>query len=105
MGGKEDPLEVSERYPAWFERVAKAAGRQWAEQLRTELIDSNRRLDGTWPGTVTEARAIASAWLSAGKCPVAALQSAQLDRFSRLINAQARKWWFERTVREKTTAR
>lgn len=81
--------------------VAKDAGASWARRCREALLQQGRAASGGWPGTLSEARAIATASL-AGMPAGSTDNNGYGDReaFARLINACARRAWLGSAQKE-----
>ena len=91
-----------ERRATLLEKVADEAGRKWAERYRQVLLRDRRALTGGWPGTLTEARAVASKYLSTAvmSCSPLGPTAVERERLARMINASARRDWLESAARE-----
>jgi len=87
--------------PAWLEKATAQAGRAWSQRTRAVLLRERRLPAGGWPGTLTEARAIALDCLSktfATANTAASLE--ELELAARLVNASARDHWLVCAVKE-----
>ena len=73
---------------------AKAAGQRWAEREREALKREGRLPEGGWPGTLTEAKAIAVS-LRAGRGVARELTADELASFTHETYAQAKRAWRE----------
>jgi hypothetical protein len=72
--------------------TAKAAGQRWAEREREALEREGRLPEGGWPGTLTEAKAIAVS-LRARSGAAQALTADELVSFTHETYAQAKRAW------------
>jgi len=95
-----DPGEEAET--ATFGTVAKEAGARWARRCREGLQLQGRVASGGWPGTLSEARAIATAQMALLPAGSRDKNTGYGDReaFARLINASARRAWLGSAQKE-----
>ena len=73
--------------PNTIARAAQAAGRSWADDVRISLRADGRDV-GMWPGTLSEARALA-ARISGKHTPTPEEQ----EQIARAVYAAARSFW------------
>ena len=66
---------------------ARQQGRAWAGTVRRSIEESGRRIEGGWPGTLTEARARLELPSSAAVAP------AQIAHLARVLYGAARESW------------
>lgn len=91
----------ADAHPIWLEQATSEAGRLWAQQYRAVLMQERRAPSGGWPGTLTEARSVASACLAGvvvSRAP--RFTPKELDLAARLVNASARRDWLIAATRE-----
>jgi hypothetical protein len=69
--------------------VAEVA-RGWVEELAARLTSSGRRLEGGWPGTISEARNLLTRRLAVGKV---VLDRTDRERMARAVYDSARSSW------------
>lgn len=85
-------------------RVAQVAAAAWIASYFDALARESRTVSGGWPGTLSEARARASAAaaraLAAESMP--ALTHDELAHAARLTNAEARRAWQRSCVAEES---
>lgn len=95
-----DPGEAPDT--AAFSLAAREAGASWARRCREGLLQQGRAASGGWPGTLTEARAIATAQLAIWPAGTRRGNDGYGDReaFARLINACARRAWLGSAQKE-----
>lgn len=72
---------------------ASTAGKTWAGEVRDALQRDGRRAIGMWPGTLTEARALAE--LVIGSAPSGAASREEREEVARTLYAAARRSWLE----------
>jgi hypothetical protein len=78
------------------------AGRQWAERFCADLRTEGRAVQGGWPGTMAEARAVVRASLQ-GEISArrrSAVTTVELEWLTRIAYASARQDWLSRAERE-----
>jgi len=79
---------------AALERVALAAGEQWALSYRALVHEQGRAISGGWPGTMSEARArVTAAFLGGHKKSLSAISNAELDWLAKAAYGRARREW------------
>lgn len=85
-----------------IEEAARTAAAEWAARFRASLLHERRVPAGGWPGTLTEARAVAATCLRAAATRGAGNDQRAVDheQLARLINACARCEWLRTAVRE-----
>ncbi|WP_394848113.1 hypothetical protein LZC95_11690 [Pendulispora brunnea] len=78
-----------------IEESAAAVGKQWVRTWRESLRADGRRVVGGWPGTLTEARARARAYVTAElrRHSLEALSQAEFEQVARATYACARDEW------------
>lgn len=79
-------------------------GRRWFETWREELRSQGRQMEGGWPGTIGEARALVSASLGAllarRRLPCATLE--ELGAAARTTYTEAKRAWLDERRPEST---
>jgi hypothetical protein len=72
-------------------QLALTMGRSWADDVRVELERQGRRAVGMWPGTVSEARALATKLIQES---FEGTETPELrERVAREVYAAARRGW------------
>lgn len=74
---------------------AAASGRSWASRILSAIATAGRAVAGGWPGTLSEARVLASSIDGAG-----ALAPSQVEALARAVYAAARAEWLVHAERE-----
>lgn len=72
---------------------ASSAGQSWASEVRAALARDGRRATGMWPGTLSEARALAERVI--GAAPHGPASREQREEVARTLYAAARKSWLK----------
>jgi len=80
----------SQELPTSVVRAARGAGARWAEQQRELLAREGRLPEGGWPGTLSEARAIAASLSLTRTSP---LSAEELTLAAREAYNQAKGAW------------
>lgn len=70
---------------------ASSAGKSWAKDVRVALQRDGRRPVGMWPGTLTEARALAEAVIGSAACSPSSRE--EREEVARQLYAAARRSW------------
>lgn len=83
-----------------LDRIAGELSLRWVEGVLEALIAQERSLEGGWPGTTSEARQIASAWVrnqpvSRAPLPV---QRETLDLLTKAVYDGAKKAWLSQAT-------
>lgn len=75
--------------------TAVGVGQRWFQERCENLGREHRRIEGGWPGTVTEARALVGVALTSalGGAVMALATSGELSRAARTTYAEARRAW------------
>jgi hypothetical protein len=91
-----------DRRTTQMEQVARRVGRKWATEYRESLVQDHRAPTGGWPGTLTEARAVAhrSACADGARNCLSGLTAIEKELFARLINTFARSVWLNSATRD-----
>jgi hypothetical protein len=78
-----------------LETSALRVAREWATAYRGELARDGRRVAGGWPGTLSEARMRAGAYVGRvlSKRSMRALSHDELGRVARITYDEARRAW------------
>ena len=78
-----------------LEQMAVDTARSWIEEVHRELVRDNRPMDGSWPGTLSEARARAGEAFrrAAGHRDMPTPHPNELDQVARLTTEEARRAW------------
>ncbi len=79
--------------------LARSAGeivaelsQRWVENLATQLTTEGRRLEGGWPGTLSDARQLLTTRLST---PPTELPRSEFERLAKEIYATAKSQWLQ----------
>jgi hypothetical protein len=64
--------------------------RSWVDRVSQQLTSSGRRLEGGWPGTLSEARRLLVQSMSS---PGADIQRGELEDLARTLYEQAKSQW------------
>lgn len=73
--------------------VAHLAG-AWVERLTRQLSDAGRRLEGGWPGTLSEARSLLTLELAAP--PIVDISRPRFEGMAKAIYKDAKTMWLAR---------
>ncbi|HUH02394.1 MAG TPA: hypothetical protein VML75_10380 [Kofleriaceae bacterium] len=78
-----------------MDRIAGELSHHWVERVLEALVAQDRSLEGGWPGTTSEARQIAIAWLRGQPVSpaLAAVQREQLEQLGKAVYDGAKKQW------------
>jgi len=78
-----------------LEQVALETARSWIEEVHRELVRDGRAMDGSWPGTLSEARARAGEAFrkAANHRDNSSPHPTELDQVARLTTDEARRAW------------
>lgn len=87
----------SEARRALLERGAIATGERWADGWYESLRRQGRRASGGWPGTVSEARALVTAYFMT-ELEGAALTHDELECATKISYARAKHHWLTRAA-------
>lgn len=72
---------------------ASNAGESWAGEVRAALARDGRRATGMWPGTLSEARALAERVI--GAAPHGPASREEREEVARTLYAAARRCWLD----------
>jgi hypothetical protein len=83
-------------------RIAETSGNDWAAERVAALHGQGRELEGGFPGTVSEARERLSRVVAGTRD--ARLPHAVIEALVRITYQAAKRFWLQRSVREKPDA-
>jgi hypothetical protein len=80
---------------ALLEAIAHGTARAWSESCRSDLAREGRAIEGGWPGTVSEARSLASADAARALAErsMPPLTYEELGRLATIAFSEARRAW------------
>jgi hypothetical protein len=90
-----------------LDRIAGELSQRWVEGVLEALIAQDRSLEGGWPGTTSEARQIASAWVRNQPATRASLpeQREHLEQLTKAVYDAAKKEWLSQATSLRSTRR